>query len=145
MRRHPLALALALAPALAAPLGAPALARAETATGGAYSVEAKAATAHPGVPSAATVVITPGKGYHFNKECRTTLKLDPVSDDEAPALLSAKDAGVKVEDSGASFEVRFTARTAGPKDMTGMLSFAVCTASTCEPRKHPVTLHIDVK
>jgi hypothetical protein len=111
----------------------------------AYRVEAPAASARANVPGATTVVVKPGKGYHFNRDYPTSLKLEANPEVAAPARLTRKDDGVKVAEDGASFEVKFTARSAGRKTVSGTLSFAVCTATTCDPRKEQVTLLIDVK
>ena len=107
--------------------------------------QAPLVSAKAGVVAATTVEVKPGPGYHFNKDYPTSLKLDPNAEVDAPAKLTAKDAGVKVAEEGASFEVKLTPKSPGKKAVTGLLSFAVCTASTCVPTREKVTLNLDVK
>jgi hypothetical protein len=110
-----------------------------------FTVSAPTVSAKANVPAQATVSIKPGPGYHFNVDYPTSLKLTANPDVDAPARVDKASGGVKIEASGASFDVKLVAKTPGAKNVEGTLSFAVCTATTCDPRKVPVTLHIDAK
>lgn len=126
-------------------MGAPALAQADAAKADPFTISVNAPAAKVGADGVATVEIKPASGYHFNKDYPTSLKLVPVAGVAAPAKLGKADAGVKIEEAGASFEVKFKAAEPGKKALTGQLSFAVCTATTCDPRKAAVTINLDVK
>ena len=110
-----------------------------------FTVSAPAVAAKAGTPAQATVTIKPGPGYHFNKDYPTSLKLVANPDVDGPAKVDKATGGVKIEESGASFDVKLTAKSAGAKKIEGTLSFAVCTATTCDPRKVPVTLTVDAR
>ncbi len=43
------------------------------------------------------------------------------------------------------FDVVLTGAEAGKKTVTGNLSFAVCTETTCDPQKATVTIDLTVK
>ena len=130
--------ALALALGLCA---APGLAHADDP----FKVVVSAPTAKVGEAAVAKVTITPAAGYHMNKDFPTSLKLTPTKGVEVPAKLAKSDGSVKVEEAAATFDVKYTASEKGPRTVVGQLSFAVCTATNCDPRKAPVTLNLDVK
>lgn len=113
-------------------------------TGFVLKVDAPAAKV--GQKSVAKVKITPGAGFHMNKEYPTSLVFTTVP---AGVLvdkmkLTAKDAA-KFEEAGAEFDVAYTAAQPGKKVVSGELKFAVCSATTCDPKKSNVSFEIDVK
>jgi hypothetical protein len=134
-------LALGLAATTLVP-AAVALAQAPDAS---YAVKVEAPAAKKGQRAVAHLKITPGAGYHMNKEYPTSLTLTPpagVTLDKAK--LAAKDAA-KWEEQGGQFDLGYTAAQAGKQTVTGELKFAVCSANSCDPKKSPVTIELDVK
>ena len=109
-----------------------------------YALTIDAPSAKVGAPAQAHLKVTPGPGHHVNKDYPTSLKLTAPTGVELPKPnLTAKDG--KVEEAQAAFDVAFTAKEAGKKTFTGKLSFAVCTAETCEPHTEKVSFTVDVK
>jgi len=93
-----------------------------------------------GGESVAQVMVHPGPGYKMNKEYPTKLTLEPPAGISlAKAVLEPGDAQT-FTDKELTFAVKFT--PAGPGDYTigGVLKFAVCTDSTCDPKKQRVAL-----
>ncbi len=87
-----------------------------------YVVTVAPVSGAKGQPVKAQVVIRPAAGYHMNEEFPTTLKLSPTAG------------------------VAFSKATLAKQDaVTGNLSFAVCTETTCDPQKTPVTIELTVK
>jgi hypothetical protein len=136
--------------ALVAVFAVPAVAATAVAQGPAtvasYVLKVDAPAAKAGQKGVAKVHITPGAGYHMNKEYPTSLVFTAVP---AGVLvdkmkLTAKDAA-KFEEAGAEFDVAYTAAQPGKKVVTGELKFAVCSATTCDPKKSNVSFEIDVK
>ena len=100
-----------------------------------------------GAPVTARVRVKAAAGYHLNKDFPTSLKLTaPTGVELTKAAFSVKDGGVKLVGEGeAQVEVPFTPREVGAKSFSGTFSFAVCTESSCDPRKVPVTFAVQVK
>jgi hypothetical protein len=126
-----------------------ALASAQEKRGGAvdsYVLKVEAPPAKKGQKSVAKIRITPGAGYHMNKEYPTSLVLSTV-----PAGVTVdkmkqtmKDAA-KWEEAGGEFDVAYTAAAPGKQVVSGEIKFAVCSANTCDPKKSNVSFEIDVK
>jgi hypothetical protein len=111
-----------------------------------YVLKVEAAPAKKGQKAVAKVKITPGAGFHMNKEYPTSLVLSTV-----PAGVTVdkmkqtmKDAA-KWDEAGGEFDVAYTAAAAGKQVVSGEIKFAVCTANTCDPKKSNVSFEIDVK
>ncbi len=90
--------------------------------------------------------VAPGPGFHVNKEYPTTVALNA-----APAgvlvdklKLTAKDA-TRLDETALEFEVAYTSNDAGSKAFTGVLRFAVCSASSCDPKMEQLKFAVDVK
>jgi hypothetical protein len=110
----------------------------------AFHIMIDAPSAKVGAPAQAHFKLTPGPGRHVNKDFPTSLKLTaPAGVDLPKPTLLAKDG--KVEEAQAAFDVAFTAKEAGKKTFTGKLSFAVCTAQTCEPHNEKVSFTVVVQ
>ena len=119
---------------------APLLAHADDA----YTVSIESPSAKVGAPAVAKVVIKPGAGRHINKEFPTNVKLVVPAGVELPKpTISARDSG-RIEEQEASIDVKYTAREAGKKTFTGTVKFAVCTATSCDPRTVPIHFTVDV-
>ena len=121
---------------------APSLSWAETAG---YLLTAPTASGKVGAASSVKVEIKPKAGYHMNDAFPTSLKLTPHAEVTHAGRLDKSSPAVKVEKTGASFDVQLTPSKAGKKEVVGSLSFAICSETTCEPQKVPVTLTVDVK
>ncbi len=110
-----------------------------------YALSWQVPTAKKGERATARVHLAPGKGYHVNKDFPTALTL------VAPAGVvlerpkqTSKDAA-KLEEAGADFDVALTASAPAAAVVTGQMRFAVCTATTCDPKSVAVNFTVDVK
>ena len=112
----------------------------------AYKLSVEAPPAKKGQKSHAKVKITPGAGYHMNKEYPTSLTLSgvPLGVTVEKPKQTAKDAA-KWEEQGGEFDVAYTASEPGKKTIMGELKFAVCSTNTCDPKKSPISFEIDAK
>jgi hypothetical protein len=98
-----------------------------------------------GAASAASVTLSPTTGYHLNKEYPTSLKVtapDGVTCDKADQKV--EDAK-KFEEQGAEFAVACTAAAPGEKQFIATFKFAVCTATTCDPKTEKLAWNVAVK
>jgi hypothetical protein len=110
----------------------------------AYSLKIDAPAAKKAQRGVVKIHIAPGTGYHMNKDYPTKMMVSPPAGAsvEKPKQ-TAKDA-TKFEEAGADFEVVYTSTAAGKQTFTGELSFAVCTATTCDPKKEKLSFTVDV-
>jgi hypothetical protein len=136
---------VALGVALGVAFGTAARAQ-ENATLSSYVLKVEAPPAKKGQKAVAKVKITPAAGYHMNKEYPTSLVFSavPTGVTVDKPKLTMKDAA-KWEEAGGEFDVAYTAAEAGKKTVTGEIKFAVCSATTCDPKKSNVSFEIDVK
>jgi hypothetical protein len=111
-----------------------------------FAVKLEVPPARKGVKGVAKIHIAPAAGYHMNRDYPTVVKLTEIPAGVTVDRLtqSAKDA-VKFEEQGAEFDVPFTAQEAGQKVVTGELKFAVCSKTSCDPKKEKLSITIDVK
>ncbi len=109
-----------------------------------FTLNVAKVAAKKGQPAKATVTIMPAAGYHMNAEYPTSLKLKP-PEGVTVANADLKKADAKLSDRQASFEVVVTAASAGKKVVPGELRFAVCTDTTCDPQRSPVSIEVDVQ
>lgn len=119
---------------------------AERSTIDSYVLKVDAPPAKKGQKAIAKIKITPGAGYHMNKEYPTSLVLNtvPAGVTVDKTKFTAKDA-TKWEEQGGEFDVAYTAQQAGKQKVSGEIKFAVCSATTCDPKKSVLTFEIDVK
>jgi hypothetical protein len=93
----------------------------------------------------AKIHIAPGAGFHVNKDYPTSVSVvAPTGVTVEKAKQTAKDA-VALSETGADFDVAYTASEAGKKTFTGELRFAVCSANSCDPKKEALQFTVDVK
>jgi hypothetical protein len=107
-----------------------------------FSVKVDAPAATKAKKGVAKIHITPGPGFHVNKEYPAAAKV------VAPAGVTVdkdKVPPTKVEEAGMDFEVGYTANEAGKKTFTGELKFAVCSSNSCDPKKEALNFTVDVK
>jgi hypothetical protein len=104
-------------------------------------------TMTPGGDGLATLEVTPKQGWHLNKEFPTKLTVavgNPGGATVQKPEQSLKDAMAWDEQRGA-FQVGFQVKSSGEQTFTGNLKFAVCTASSCDPKKQQVVWAVAVK
>jgi hypothetical protein len=106
-----------------------------------YTVAINKVEAKRGQPATAKVQFRATSGWHVNKDFPTELRLklpDGVSA-QKPTLTKAD---AKLTDEEGSFDVVLTAKQAGKSTVLGELRFAVCTATTCDPQRAPISIEI---
>jgi hypothetical protein len=109
-----------------------------------YVLKVEAPPSKKGEHAVAKIRITPGAGYHMNKEYPTSLALTPpagVSFDKPK--LTGKDAA-KLDNQVVEFDVAYTAAQPGKKTVAGEIKFAVCSANSCDPKKSQLKFEIEV-
>jgi hypothetical protein len=103
------------------------------------------AEAAAGVETKAQVVLKPTGGYHVNKEFPIALTVTaPDGVAVAKPKQSAADAA-KLEETGAVFDVAFTPKAAGALALAATFKFAVCTATTCDPKNTKLAWNVTIK
>ena len=123
--------------------GAPAGPRVE---GQGFVVEVQApAGAEVGAAAAAQVVLKPTGGYHVNKEFPTALEVTAPAGVEIEKTKQGVGDAARFEESGGEFIVKFTAKDAGAKKFLATFRFAVCTETTCDPKRETLAWNVDVK
>ncbi len=107
-----------------------------------FQVEALGVTGAAGAETVARVVVRPGKGFHMNKDYPTKLSLElPAGVTSAKAVLMPADAEA-FDDNQLAFAVKLTPAAAGDYSIPATLKFAVCTDSTCNPKKQAIALSL---
>jgi hypothetical protein len=103
------------------------------------------ADAKAGAEAIAHIVITPGKGYHVNQDYPVKLTLEPPSGVTIAKATQVKADAAQMTASKLAFDVKLTPAKAGSYSVTGQLKFAVCTESTCDPKKRPIAFQLAAK
>jgi hypothetical protein len=101
-------------------------------------------TAAAGAKAVAKLVLKPTTGYHLNKEFPTNLKVKPPAGVKVDKAEQGIADAAKFEEKVATFEVAFTS-DAGAKEFAATFKFAVCTESTCDPKREKLAWKVDVK
>lgn len=146
MNKH---LAMNLQPLLVAALltATPALALADTQRWAGDGFVVTATTVDQPVAGATVevgLVVTAAGGYKVNDEYPIAVEIAAPADvGVAKAKLGRADATIRGD--RATFQLALTPTAAGAKRIGLKLKFALCTDTTCEPRKHAVELKLDVK
>ncbi|HEY7956905.1 MAG: hypothetical protein ACHQ17_07365 [Polyangia bacterium] len=111
-----------------------------------YSIKVDAPSVKRASAGVAKIHIVPGPGFHFNKDYPAKMVLDgvPAGVMVKKLTFTAKDAAA-LSEAGAEFDVGYTASQAGKKTLTGELKFAVCSASSCDPKKEKLSFTVEVK
>ncbi|MEZ4367070.1 MAG: hypothetical protein R2939_12420 [Kofleriaceae bacterium] len=111
---------------------------------GADTSFAVAVTAPPpgkaGARQVAKVRATPGPGYHMNHEYPAALRVDAVDGVTATKPQLGRGDVASLTDAELVFEVELTADRAGTFSVPAEFKFAVCTDSSCDPKKQTVTI-----
>jgi hypothetical protein len=98
-----------------------------------------------GSEAKARVVLKPTGGYHVNKEFPMVLAVTAPSGVDVPKAKQQGADASKWEETEAIFEVPFTAKDAGEKAFAASFRFAVCTATTCDPKNEKLAWNVSVK
>jgi len=110
----------------------------------AVSIEAPE-TAQVGQATSAKVKLEPGAGYKINKQYPIKLQVTPPGGvDVERTTQKAKDA-VRLDEEQALFEVKFTAKEAGRKEMKAVFGFSVCTPKNCQVKKEKLSFSTEVR
>ncbi len=100
----------------------------------------QASAGSAGAEVTARLVVLPGAGYHMNKDFPTKLTLEPPAGVTlSKTVLEPADAE-RFTDDVLAFAVKMTATAAGEYTIPGTFKFAVCTETTCDPKKQKVAL-----
>lgn len=149
-RRKAMAAGLALgAFALGSALVAPRIAAAESVAAALsgtkpFTVVIEKVAAKRGQPATAKVQIRPGSGWHMNVDYPTELRLKLPDNVTSPKpTLTKQDA--KLTEQEGHFDVVLVGSKPGKQTVLGDLRFAVCTATTCDPQKAPVSIELNVE
>jgi hypothetical protein len=105
-----------------------------------------AAPAQVGKGAQGTVVleVTPKKGWKLNKEFPTKLTVvEPAGVKVSKKEQTVADA-VAFADQVGRWQVHFQADSPGGKDFTGVFKFAVCTDTSCDPKKEELAWKVAV-
>jgi hypothetical protein len=98
-----------------------------------------------GVAATGTLKITPGKGFHVNVDFPVKLSLEAPTGVTLNKAVMEKPDATSFDENNLTFTVKATAATAGSYHLKGKFKFAVCTASTCDPKSVPVDITVAVK
>ncbi|KAB2892378.1 MAG: hypothetical protein F9K40_18650 [Kofleriaceae bacterium] len=124
-----------------APGGAEAAAEGASANDTSFKVTTQQAQpTPPGGDAIARVVVNPGTGYKMNKDFPTKLTLEPPAGVTLSKTVFEPADAEKFDDHELAFAVKMTAQGAGEFTIPGTFKFAVCTETTCDPKKQKVAL-----
>jgi hypothetical protein len=99
-----------------------------------------------GAENALTVVVKPKGEWHFNLDFPTSVKVEaPAGMTVAKNKQGLDDAVSKSEEDGASWAIKVTPEKAGSGTLKCNVKFAVCTETTCDPKKETLALQLDAK
>ncbi|HTJ44590.1 MAG TPA: hypothetical protein VL463_20940 [Kofleriaceae bacterium] len=95
-----------------------------------------------GAETIAHVVVTPGTGYHVNQEFPTKLVLTPPDGVKIAKAEQHKEDATTFNNDKLQFDVAMTPDKAGTYKVAGTLKFAVCTESSCDPKKREIAFDL---
>jgi hypothetical protein len=111
----------------------------------AFTVTVETPAAKKAQKGTARIKIAPGAGFHMNKDYPTSVSVVAPTGVTVEKPKQSKAEAVRFEETGAEFEVAYTASDAGKKTFSGELKFAVCSANSCDPKRAPLSFTVDVK
>jgi hypothetical protein len=100
----------------------------------------QAAPTTAGGETVARLVVKPGAGYKMNKEFPTKLTLEPPAGVTLAKPVMVLEDAEKFSEQELTFAVKMSAPAAGEFTIPGTFKFAVCTDTTCDPKKQKVAL-----
>jgi hypothetical protein len=98
--------------------------------------------AKAGAESVAHVTVTPGSGYHVNQDFPTKLVLTPPDGVQIAKAELHKEDATAFDSSHIQFDVKLTPAKAGNYKVTGTFKFAVCTDTSCDPKKREIAFDV---
>lgn len=108
--------------------------------------------AKAGAEATATILVTPGTGYHVNTEFPIKLKLEAptgvtLAKTEWVAGGSSKDKGDAdaLDEQHLALSVKLTAAASGTYTINGTFKFAVCDHDSCLAKKEPIAITVAAK
>jgi len=107
-----------------------------------YTLQTAEVSGVAGGEQVARVVVTPSKGFHINKDYPTKLTLQLPEGVTSPKLVLEPGDAERFTDTQLTFAVKLTAVGKGDYAIPATLKFAVCTDSTCNPKKQSIALAI---
>jgi hypothetical protein len=108
-----------------------------------YQLKIEAAPVKKAQKGVAKIRVAPGTGFHVNKDYPTTVTITPAGCTVDKPKQTAADA-VTLTEAQAAFDVGFTCNAAGKQTFTGEMKFAVCSASSCDPKKEKLSFTVEV-
>lgn len=98
-----------------------------------------------GAKGSATLEITPKKGWHLNDEFPYKLTVTAPAGAKVAKPEQGKQDTVSFSRESMKWAIDFTASTAGDKAFTGKVKFAVCTDTSCDPKKEELAFNVKVE
>jgi len=98
-----------------------------------------------GKSARARVKLEPGAGYKINKDYPIRLEVTPPGGLDVERKTQRAPDAVRLDPQQAVFEVAFTPKEAGRKEVKAVLGFSVCTPKACEIKKEPLAFSTDVR
>lgn len=98
-----------------------------------------------GAKASATLEITPKKGWHLNDEFPYKLTVTAPAGAKVAKPEQGKQDTVSFSHESMKWSIDFTASTAGDKAFTGKVKFAVCTETSCDPKKEELAFNVKVE
>jgi hypothetical protein len=95
-----------------------------------------------GAETIAHVVVTPGSGYHVNQEFPTKLVVTPPEGVKVAKAELHKEDATTFNNDKLQFDVAMTPDKPGTFKVSGTLKFAVCTESSCDPKKREIAFDL---
>lgn len=99
-------------------------------------------SAKAGTECVAHVVVTPGSGYHVNQEFPTKLVITPPDGVKVAKAEQHKEDAAAFGANKLQFDVAMTPDKPGTYKVAGTLKFAVCTESSCDPKKREIAFDV---
>jgi hypothetical protein len=98
-----------------------------------------------GAKGSATLEITPKKGWHLNDEFPYKLTVTAPAGAKVAKPEQGKKDTVSFSHETMKWAIDFSATTAGDKAFTGKVKFAVCTETSCDPKKEELAFNVKVE
>ena len=97
-----------------------------------------------GTEGTVMVTVIPAEGWHMNKDFPTKLTVEAPDGVKLTKEMQKVPDAVEFTNDKAVFAVKFTSSSAGAKAFSGKFKFAVCTSSTCDPKRSDLAWNTSV-
>ena len=98
-----------------------------------------------GAKGAATLEIVPKKGWHLNDEFPYKLTVAAPAGTKVAKPEQGKKDTVAFSQQAMKWSIDFEASSGGDKAFTGKVKFAVCTETSCDPKKEELAFNVKVE